>query len=150
MFPTTEIQPLVDGVVQKQVKDLKIERLADGLVPPTNRWFSGLVFGDEPQPVFPLPLSFALTDDGFAFGQPSVSATEKNIAGGFKPDVAVTNGAAKAQVSAYDTATVTLESLDASGKPLGHTLIAEGSPLVSYTAAQAGKLTSALLVRPHR
>ena len=49
--------PAVDGVVHKTIKELPAKRLAEGLVPPTNRWFSGLVFGDKPQPVFPLPLS---------------------------------------------------------------------------------------------
>ena len=47
------------------------------------------MFGDEPQPVFPLPLSFGLTDAGFAFGLPTVTASEKAILGGYKPDVAV-------------------------------------------------------------
>ena len=120
------------------------KRLAEGLVPPTNRWFSGLVFGDKPQPVFPLPLSFGLTDSGFAFGQPVVTTTEKNISGGFRPDVTVDVGAANTQVSGYDTLTVTVDSLDGAGKVLGHTRIAEGSPFVSYTAAQSGQITSTL------
>ncbi|MDQ1543786.1 MAG: endo,3(4)-beta-glucanase, partial [Actinomycetota bacterium] len=58
-------------------------RLAKGLVPPTNRWFSGLVFGNSPQPVFPLPLSFALTGTGFAFGVPAVTTSADTITGEF-------------------------------------------------------------------
>ena len=72
--------PAVDGVVHKTIKELPAKRLAEGLVPPTNRWFSGLVFGAKPQPVFPLPLSFGLTDSGFAFGQPVVTTTERTSA----------------------------------------------------------------------
>jgi endoglucanase Acf2 len=144
VFPKTEVGSLIDGVVHKTVKPLPTKRLADGLVPPTNRWFSGLVFGDKPQPVFPLPLSFGLTDSGFAFGQPTVAATEKNISGAYKQDVTVDTGAKSAVVSGYDTMTVTLDSLDGSGKVLGHTTIAEGSPFVSYTAADSGELSSAL------
>jgi hypothetical protein len=144
VFSKSQIDPLVTNVVHKTVKELPTKRLADSLIPPTNRWFSGLVFGDQAQPVFPLPLSFGLTEKGFAFGQPTVTASEKNIAGGFKPDVTVDTGAASAQVSAYDTATVTVAGLDADGKTLGHTTIAQGSPFVSYTAEQKGELTSAL------
>jgi endo-1,3(4)-beta-glucanase len=73
-----------------------------------------------------------------------VTATEKNIAGGFKPDVTVTTGAASAQVTDYDTATVTVAGLDADGKTLGHTTIAQGSPFVSYTAESDGELTTGL------
>jgi endo-1,3(4)-beta-glucanase len=144
VFPSSQVQPLVDAVVHRTAKPLPTKRLAAGLVPPTNRWFSGLVFGDQPQPVFPLPLSFGLTEAGFSFGQPTVTTTAKNIAGGFKPDVAVDLGAASTVVSAYDSLTVTLESKDAGGKVLGHTLIAEGSPYVTYTAAEAGEVTSAV------
>ena len=144
VFPADQVQPLVDAVVHRTPKPLPTERLAEGLVPPTNKWFSGLVFGDQPQPVFPLPLSFGLTDDGVAFGEPTVTTTAKNIAGGFKPDVRLDLGAARTVVSGYDALTVTLESRDADGKVLGHTVIAQGSPYVTYTAAEAGQVTSAL------
>ena len=40
------------GLTQKNVAKISPTRLAEGLVPPTNRWFTGLVFGDKPQPVF--------------------------------------------------------------------------------------------------
>ena len=50
-------------------------RLAEGLTPPTNRWFSGLVFGDDPQPVFPLPLTFGMDDTAFGFGLPQIVTT---------------------------------------------------------------------------
>ncbi|MCW2812034.1 MAG: 1,3-beta-glucanase [Friedmanniella sp.] len=144
LFPAAQIDPLVSGVVHKTPKELPITRLADGLVPPTNRWFSGLAFGDKPQPVFPLPLSFGLADKGFAFGQPGIVTTEKNIAGAFKADVTVDTGAASSRVSAYDEMTVTLDNLDGSGKVLGQTRIAEGSPFVSYTSAGGGAVSSAL------
>ncbi len=144
VFPASQITPLVDGVVHKVPKELPITRLADGLVPPTNRWFSGLAFGDTAQPVFPLPLSFSLVEKGFAFGQPTILTTEKNIAGGYKADVTVDTGAASSRVSAYDNLTVTMEGLDGSGKVLGQTRIAEGSPFVSYTSAAGGTLSSAL------
>jgi endo-1,3(4)-beta-glucanase len=144
VFPADQVEPLVADMAKKTVKQLPTERLADGLVPPTNQWFSGLVFGEEPQPVFPLPLSFGLTEEGFSFGLPTVDSTEKAILGGFKPDVAVTTGGDSAVVSAYDTLTVTIDSLTADGDVLGRTTIAQGSPYVTYTAERAGELTTGL------
>lgn len=142
VFPATEIDPLVEGVVHRTVKPLPTTRLAKGLVPPTNRWFSGLVFGAKPQPVFPLPLSFGLTTTGFALGLPKVSATAKNIAGGYQPAISVDVGAAAAEISAYDSLSVTIDALDAAGAVLGHTMIAQGSPWVSYHAESRTTLTT--------
>jgi endo-1,3(4)-beta-glucanase len=141
VFPAEQIDPLVAGMVHRTVKPLPATRLAAGLVPPTNRWFSGLVFG-EPQPVFPLPLSFGLTDNGMAFGQPTVVTTAKNIAGGHVPAIGVDVGAASAEVSAYDAVSVTVDSRDAAGAVLGRTVIAEGSPFVAYHAGQTGSVTT--------
>ena len=144
VFAAKQVDPLVAGIAKKTPKALPTERLAEGLLPPTNRWFSGLVFGDKSQPVFPLPLSFGVTDTGFAFGLPTVSASEKAIIGGYKPEIAVTNGAKGSRVSAYDTLTVTVDSLDTAGKAIGKTTIAQGSPYVHYVAEAAGEISTNL------
>lgn len=115
--------------------DLRAVRLGDGLIPPTNRWFSGLVFGDEPQPVHPLPFSFALVDGGFTFGLPTVTTTERTIMGGNAPDVEVSvAGADSALVSGYDEASVQMLLRDASGAGLATVTIAEGWPCVAVAA----------------
>jgi endoglucanase Acf2 len=123
----------LSSVPKREVGKTPQMRLAGGLIPPTNRWFSGLVF-DQPQPVFPLPLSFALTDTGFSFGVPVVHSGADTITGGMQPDLTVDAGAASSRIVAYDEASVTIDELDASGKPIGSVVIAEGSPLVSFTA----------------
>lgn len=124
---------------QKTVGEVPVTRLAHGLAPPTNRWFSGLVFGEHPFPVFPLPLSFGLTDTGFTFGLPEVTTTPDTITGGNTPSVAIDAGARTSEITAYDDASVTIAHKDDSGSTVGSTVIAEGSPLVSFTAAK--KLT---------
>src|SRR5690348_16547927 len=53
VFPASQVDSLVSGMTKKTLKNLDAKRLAKGLIPPTNRWFSGLVFGDQAQPVFP-------------------------------------------------------------------------------------------------
>ncbi|MFV0453290.1 MAG: glycosyl hydrolase [Propioniciclava sp.] len=130
-FPPEELADRVEALPETSGRSLNARRLGEGLIPPTNRWFSGLVFGEEPQPIFPLPLSFGLTEDGFAFGVPEVTTTEKTIMGGYHPAVSVTRAGSEWEVAAYDDASVTLSN------PAGSTVgVAEGSPYVSYTAAE--------------
>jgi endo-1,3(4)-beta-glucanase len=144
IFPTASIGPLVNAVPQRTVKPLPASRLADGLIPPTNRWFSGLVFGAESMPVFPLPLSFQLTDTGFTLGLPQVKTESAVILGGNTPAIRVHLAAAgqaiEQVVSAYDEASVTVTHR-AAGLDLGSTVIAQGSPFVSFTAATDTNLT---------
>lgn len=129
------VAALVSAVPHRSVASAPTMRLAAGLVPPTNRWFSGLVFGDEPQAVFPSPLSFSLTGRGFAFGLPTVVDSATTIAGAARNDVSVDLGASSTEVSAYDDVSVTIAFLDAAGAAIGHVTIAEGSPLVGFVAA---------------
>ncbi|MFW7414631.1 glycosyl hydrolase [Demequina sp. SO4-18] len=114
-------------------------RVADGVVPPTNRWYSGLVFGDQPFVAFPAPLSFASTDGGFAWGVPQVTAGPDTIVGPASSDVTVTvEGATGLPVAtAADTVAVSLAYGDAAVS------LAAGSPLVGVTATDDLSLTVA-------
>jgi endoglucanase Acf2 len=130
------------GVVQKTPKPLQADRLAHGLVPPTNKWFSSLALGPEALPVFPAPLSFTEQKTGFGFGVPKVTPSDKAIIGGAASDVTVTvPGVQSTVVSAYDDLTVTLEQRGSDGKALGHTVLAQGSPGVTFTATDAVTLS---------
>ncbi|CAN5245076.1 hypothetical protein BH09ACT2_BH09ACT2_14580 [soil metagenome] len=140
VFPTSSIAPLVAAVPERTMKALPHARLEAGLLPPTNRWFSGLVFGTPSMPVFPLPLGFQLSAGGFSFGLPSVSTQPAVITGGFAPIISADFGADSQIVTAYDNASVTIEQRDGSAR-LGHTVIAEGSPFVSFTAEKTISVT---------
>ena len=98
--PKADEAALVAGVDHGSIATVHPARLAPGLVPPSNRWYSGLVFGDAPQPVFPLPESFALTATGFTVGLPHPTAQANVIAAPHVPAVTVDAGAATAQVTA--------------------------------------------------
>jgi len=135
VFPAEQVDPLVAALPAESVAEPPTMRLAEGLVPPTNRWFSGLAFGDEPMPVFPYPLSFQVTDDGLAAGLPEPVASEDAIVSAALPDVGLDLGADATVVSGYDAVSVTVEHR-AGDRALGRTTIAEGSPLVSYMAAE--------------
>jgi endoglucanase Acf2 len=138
---STSLGAAVASIPQRSVSPMPAARLAAGLLPPTNRWFSGLVFGASPQPVFPLPLSFGLTGSGFAFGVPAVHSTANTILGEYAPSVSVDSGATSSEITAYDSASVTIELKDGDGRGIGSVLIAEGSPVVTYTALRGGTLS---------
>jgi endo-1,3(4)-beta-glucanase len=112
-------------------------RLAEGLAPPTNRWFSGLVFGDTPQPVFPLPVSVGLTASGFAYGLPEVSADGTLVMGGHAPQVqADLREPVTGVVSGYDAATVAVDLVAGDDAVFGTLHLTRGSPVVAYTAGR--------------
>ncbi len=116
--------------------------LSAGLLPPTNRWFSGLVFTQVPNPVYPLPLSFQADDSGFSMGLPTVKSTPNTIYGENNPAVSLQGSADSFAVSRYDAVSVTL-TYSKAGVDMGEATVAEGSPYVSYTAKHADSLTLA-------
>ncbi len=132
---TAELTAALAGASTGSVAKIKATRLASGLVPPTNRWFSGLVFGPAPQPVFPMPLSVKLTDTSIALGLPDVTGSAKTIMGGVKPVVQLPLAATAMKVTAYDTLTVTAGYFNAAGTEQGSVVLAQGSPFITYTAA---------------
>jgi endo-1,3(4)-beta-glucanase len=144
VFPDEAVADTIAQLPQESIAAMPTDRLAEGLLPPTNRWFSGLVFGEAPEPVFPLPLSFSLTDTGFAFGVPVVQTGADTISTGPSSDVSAAFGATVVPtVVAYDDASVTIELRDAGDEALGAVTVAEGSPIVSFTAETATAITLA-------
>jgi endo-1,3(4)-beta-glucanase len=132
VLPDSAVEPLLAGLEQRSAV-APPERLGDGLLAPTNRWYSGLVFGDSPKPVFPLPLGFALTDSGYAFGVPGVDTAPGLITAPFSAQVALDLGATEHSITAYDDVSVSVTELRY-GLPIGLVTIARGSPMVSFVA----------------
>jgi endoglucanase Acf2 len=110
--------------------------LADGVMPPTNRWYSSLAFGDEPQSVFAMPVSFTLTEAGFTLGLPRVDATPVTIFGSARQDIGVDfDGiAGRPVVSHADPVAVTMTYADDAGEPVADVHLAGGWPVVGLTA----------------
>jgi endoglucanase Acf2 len=143
-----EVVPLLESVPRDSLASPSVERLADGLVPPTNRWFSGLVFGDDPQPVFPLPLSFRLTESGFSFGVPTITSTPGLIAGPMTDHVTATTDASSVIVTRYDEASVTMTFFADESAALAEVTIARGSLLIGYQAVAAHDVSLSVPVTP--
>lgn len=143
-----EVLPLLEDVPERSLSAATMPRLAEGLVPPTNQWFSGLVFGDEPMPVFPLPLSFRLDESGFTFGVPEVTSTQNLIMGALAEHISVETDAASALITRYDEVSVTTTLYSSSDDALGEVTIARGSAVVSYRALVEHELTLGAAVEP--
>jgi endo-1,3(4)-beta-glucanase len=135
VFPDESVADTIAQLPQESVTPLPANRLAEGLMPPTNRWFSGLVFGAEPQPIFPLPLAFSLTGEGFAFGIPPVQTGADTISAGPSEDVAAAfDSPPTPTVVAYDDASVTIAFTAADETVFGTVTVAQGSPVVAFAA----------------
>jgi hypothetical protein len=120
---TSALSTLPDASTQKRPA-----RLAAGLAAPTNRWFSGLVFGAKPQPVFPMPLSFSASSHGFSIGLPRPVGTADTIFGSAVAGLGLRFGGAALKVTDYDALTVT------SRFGAADVLTAEGWPYAAVTA----------------
>jgi endo-1,3(4)-beta-glucanase len=137
------VGPLVGAVTSRTLKPLSMPRLAEGLTPPTNHWFTGLVFGDKPQPVFPMPLGFALTSGGFELWLPKLVVNAKTIGAEQGPRLTLTvDGVSGGVVSGYDEASVVVQLRDSSGAPVAEVRLTEGSPTVAVKAVKDVALTA--------
>jgi len=105
-------------------------RLADDAIPPTNRWYSSLAFGEPGLPVFPKPLSFAPTEGGFTMGLTRPAASADAIMAPAVADLAVTvtGAAGYGIVSAANAVGATVLMGDA------RVSVAQGWPVVGVTA----------------
>ena len=144
------VQTVLEDVPHRSVGEPPLMSLDPGIVPPTNRWYSGLVFGDAPQPVFPAPLSFAVTDAGFALGLPRVTATPDAIFGSAQSDItAVLAGAqGRPAVTSADSVGVTLTYAAADDQALAEVHLAQGWPVVGLTAAAEVTVTLSAPMTP--
>ena len=59
MLSADRLAPLVAALPDRPSETATIPRPTD-VAAPTNRWYSGMVFGDGMEPVFPMPMSFQL------------------------------------------------------------------------------------------
>ncbi|EYR62766.1 1,3-beta-glucanase [Actinotalea ferrariae CF5-4] len=140
--PAPDVDPdaATAALHQEELGKIEPTRLAEGLVPPTNRWFSGLVFqhpeNDEPMPVFPHPLSAGFEGGAVTLGLPDPVTSEKAIVGPHVPAITVDAGTQSIEVVAHDDASVTVALLDEAGTAVGRVVLAEGSPFAPLTATQ--------------
>ncbi len=131
--PATSLidQPLLNGLKTTANESVYTDRLAEGLAPPTNAWFSGIALQKEPKTVFPTPLAFAPTDTGFSYSLTGVVANERSIIASNPRDVTFTvQDSVRYKVTRYDDLSVTLTYYNAAEAEIVSVTVAAGVPYV--------------------
>jgi endo-1,3(4)-beta-glucanase len=121
------------GLPRQDVSDDPPSRASDDIAPPTNRWYSGMVFGDQPQTVHPFPLAITPSDSGFSMALPGVAASADSIFSAEAPTLTVGIEADAYEVVRADPVSVTAE-YSSGGVPQGRMTLAAGWPVVGYVA----------------
>jgi endoglucanase Acf2 len=135
----------LNSLPKKSGSSANVSRLANGIIPPTNNWLSGMVLQSTPLAVFPMPLSFLAKDNGFEMGLPTVTSDPTVIRGGHTAGISASIGGATGfQLSKYDKISASLSYYNGTGL-LGKLTLAEGSPFVFYHAQAASTLNLSAL-----
>lgn len=132
---------LLSSLPTKDASSIDTSHLADGLAPPTNKWFSGLVLQKIPKTTFPTPLSFTPTESTFSINLPDVTATGNTITNAsLEPTTISVAGATHYVTTRYDELSIDLTYRD-DHQALGVVTLTAGSPYVYFHALVKTSLT---------
>ncbi|MET0303179.1 MAG: glycosyl hydrolase [Microbacteriaceae bacterium] len=124
-----------------------VSRAAADLAPPTNRWYSGLVFGEAVQRIFPFPLALDVRSDSFAVALPRVVVAERAITSDVPAGIGIGVPADGLEIVRTDPVSVTVR-YSRDGEPVGDLTTAQGWPVVAFTAATEVALTADAALEP--
>jgi endoglucanase Acf2 len=134
-------QASLNALPHKSASSADTSHLENGVLPPTNSWFSGMVLQVVPQAVYPLPLSFKPSSSGFELGLPTITSSATEMDGQHSPGIQVSiEGATGFKLHRYDKLSATLD-YQQNSQPLGALTVAEGSPFVFYHAGRTTTLS---------
>lgn len=120
---------------------INTSHLADGLTPPTNKWYSSMVLNDEPQPGFNVPNSILLRQTGFELSLPKITSTSEGIYGPHTAGIQLTAAEATSyKLTYYDELVIRLSYYNTSEEELFSATFASGSPFAFVTAKRNVKL----------
>jgi hypothetical protein len=123
-----ELEPYIAAFAQTDSVARTSWHLAEGLAPPTNRWFSPLALEANPQPVHPLPLSVQVVG-----GELRVSIPSDADAAELTPLITIESGATSWFVSDYSDASVTV-TFARGDTAIAIVVLTRGSPVIGYRA----------------
>lgn len=134
---TIDTHKALDALPHKKLSSADFSHLDTSILAPTNSWISGAILQKTPQPVYPLPLAIQPRANGLGFSVPKVTTSVGSVAAPFTPELTVTIGGARGYtLTRFDGTSADLTYAD-----YGTMTIAEGSPVIWYTAKQAQTLT---------
>lgn len=117
--------------------------LSPELIPPTNQWFSSLVFSSiqTAQPIFAWPLALKPTVNGFQLSQPIINSTADTVHAPFRVHLNIKTGDVKEQkVVHYDDLSVQFKQSNIDGNQTLIRII-RGSPFL-FTTMDADQVTT--------
>jgi endo-1,3(4)-beta-glucanase len=118
----------------KDASGIDLRHLDEGLLPPTNKWFSGIALQGTPRAVFPTPLRFSTTESSFTYSLPEPTPSADSIIATSSEMVTVgIDKASSYKVTRYDELSVDLTYYYGSDK-LATVVLVAGSPYVQLTA----------------
>jgi len=133
---------VLDSLDKESSSLVSTSHLADGLTPPTNKWYSSMVLNKEAMPGFSVPNSILPTSNGFELGLPSVTTSSDGVYGPHVRGIHVAATDAVAyKLTRYDELTMTLTYYDSSDDPLLDVTFASGSPYGFISAKQKVEIT---------
>ena len=112
-----------------------------GLLAPTNKWFSSLVFKQESDPIYATPLALKTTKNGYQLSFPVVDSGKQLVTAEFQPQIHVeVDEVLNHSVSEYDDLSV--EFVQKSGPDeVIRSRMTRGSPYVFSTLAEGKTVT---------
>ncbi|GMA36113.1 hypothetical protein GCM10025876_23170 [Demequina litorisediminis] len=133
----------VADLPERSLAPADLARVVGDLPAPTNRWYSGLVFGPGPYSAFADPLSLTAVEGGIALGLPRVQVTADLIAGAAARDITlqVDGAVGLPAASAADPVGATLDFRGGEGSTVLQASIAKGWPAITLTAPADASVT---------
>ena len=133
-------QKTFETLPKKSASSAVTTRVGGEIIPPTNSWISGMVLQANPEPVYPMPLSFKADQTGFEIGQPIISSSATVISGGHIASVNATIvGAQDFKLDRFDGISATLDYNNGVSN-IGDITISSGSPYVFYYSQRDSQL----------
>jgi endoglucanase Acf2 len=131
---------LLASLPQRDESNIDTSHLAAGLVPPTNKWFSGLALQKQPKTVFSMPNAITASNTAINFSYPSVTSSEGSITSSFKDNLTISvESATHYVITRYDELSVDL-TFQLDSERIGTVTLVEGSPYIQFTAHKPAKL----------
>ena len=146
---STLATPLASGVVDAAGSSLTetlpvqtvaaypaVAAVAEGVLPPTNRWYSSLAYADLPAKAYPSPVAVTVDAGSLSITLPTIVASDKVISAQTNPGVGLTvEGASERPlVTINDPAWTSLAYTGADGGTLATATLAQGWPAVGLVA----------------
>jgi len=120
-----------------------VAAVAEGVLPPTNRWYSSLAYAELPAKAYPSPVAVAVDAGSLTVALPTITASDKVIAAQTGPGIAITveGSASRPLVGVNDPVWTSLAYVGADGGTLATATVAQGWPAVGLVAKTGVTLT---------